>query len=589
MSLSSVAEFNLLGPAPDKEATIIANLWHTWKTNKRGWEDECSTRRDYIFATSTRTTENNKLPWRNSTTTPKLCQIRDNLHSNYMAALFPNEDWLSWEGSNEDAVEKEVRRSIEAYIKDKLEAIDFKNEMSRLLYDYIDYGNCYAAVEYVTDFTTTAEGEHIPKYSGPIISRISPYDIAFDITASTFQRAPKIVRSVVSIGQLQADADRLVGGNAEDFKLAVEKLRIFKSTIADTSWEDFRKITGLKKDGFDEMRAYASNSSVEILTFYGDIYIPETDTLLKDHKITVMDRRYVLSMEPIDSLEGSAPIHHVGWRQRPDNLIAMGPLDNLVGLQYRIDHLENLRGDMMDMTAFPMIKVKGDSVEDFNFGPNEQIHMDADDDVDFLHPDTTALNADLQIARYMEIMEEMAGSPKQAMGFRTPGEKTAFEVQVLENAAGRIFQNKIRHFEEIFMEPLINSTYSESIQKSGAHDKVRMVDSDTGAVDFRDIPIEDLKHSGRLRPVGARHFIEKAQAVQNLQQLFNSPLANDNVFLANWSPYQLALATEDLLNLRKYGMVSKNVRVAEEAELAAMTDTASQQVQREAMTDVEEP
>jgi hypothetical protein len=37
----------------------------------------------------------------------------------------------------------------------------------------------------------------------------------------------------------------------------------------------------------------------------------------------------------------------------------MGPLDNLVGMQYRIDHLENLKADVFDLIAFPPLKIKG--------------------------------------------------------------------------------------------------------------------------------------------------------------------------------------------------------------------------------------
>jgi hypothetical protein len=185
-------------------------------------------------------------------------------------------------------------------------------------------------------------------------------------------------------------------------------------------------------------------------------------------------------------------------------------------------------------------------------------------------------------------MEEMAGSPKQAMGFRTPGEKTAFEVSVLENAAGRIFQNKIRHFEEVFMEPLVNTMFAQSIKHAGAFDTVREVSPQDGSVDFRDIKIEDLKHSGRLRPVGARHFVEKAQAVQNLNQIFASPFAQNELFLAHWSPLAMAKAVEDLLDLEKFNMVSQNIRIVEAAETASMQDAANQQVQRESLVDVEE-
>lgn len=588
MSLSSVLEIKSMGPEPDIEATRIGERWSKWKQDKAEWERQAAERRAYVFATDTSTTANASLPWKNRTTTPKLCQIRDNLHANYMAALFPNDSWLSWEGANEEAVSKAVREAIETYMTDKIVASGFKNEISRLLYDYIDYGNAFAAVEYVSDEAVQPDGSIIPKYSGPVVTRISPYDIAFDIGASTFKRSPKIVRTVISMGELQADADRLTGDKSADFKAAVAKLREFRVTLTRNTWEDFKKKEGIQKDGFGDIQSYAHSPDVEILTFYGDLYIADTDTLKKDHKLVVLDRRYVLSSEPITSLEGLDPIHHVGWRLRPDNLMAMGPLDNLVGLQYRIDHLENLRADMMDMTAFPMTKIKGDSVEDFEYGPAVQVHMDVDDDVEFMHPDGMALQADNQIGLHMATMELMAGSPKEAMGFRTPGEKTAFEVQTLENAAGRIFQHKIRYFEEIFMEPLINTMFAQSVHKAGVYDKVRRVDPNTGAVDFRDIKQEDLKHSGRLRPIGARHFVEKAQAVQNLQQLFNSPLAGDPAFMAHWSPLSLARASEDLLGLKKYRLVQKDIRIVEETETAALADTGQQQIGRESLVDVEE-
>jgi hypothetical protein len=587
-NLSSVLTIEDIGPEPDLEAIRISEWWSEWKGKRNSWEEDAGRRRDYIFATDTRTTDNATLPWKNSTTTPKLCQIRDNLHANYMAALFPNDDWLKWEGANPEAVNKDVVSAIQAHMKDKLRGSKFKNEISRLLYDYIDYGNAFAAVHYVSDAHEGPQGESIPRYSGPIVTRISPLDIVFDIGAVKFKSAPKIIRTVISMGQLQADVSRLTGDDAVAYQEAVDKVRDFRAGLSTITSVDFKKKTGVTKDGFGDLQSYTHSPDVEILTFYGDLYIADKDILKKNHKVTILDRRYVLSSVAQDNEEGEDPIHHVGWRLRPDNLMAMGPLDNLVGLQYRVDHLENLRADMMDMTAFPMTKIKGDSVEDFEYEPGAKVYMDSDDDVEFMRPDTTALNADLQIARHMDTMEEMAGSPKQAMGFRTPGEKTAFEVQTLENAAGRIFQNKIRYFEELFMEPVVNTMYALSKKNAGILDTVREVNPATGVVDFRDIRKEDLTHSGRLRPVGARHFIEKAQAVQNLQQLFASPMGQDPQFLAHWSPIKLSLAAEDLLDLEKYNIVSENIRIIEGADTQALANTAEDQVAQESLVDTQE-
>ena len=77
---------------PDQEAFGIANNWREWSVFRDVKIEEWKELRNYLFATDTRTTSNKRLPWANSTTTPKLTQIRDNLHANYFAASFPSHD-----------------------------------------------------------------------------------------------------------------------------------------------------------------------------------------------------------------------------------------------------------------------------------------------------------------------------------------------------------------------------------------------------------------------------------------------------------------------------------------------------------------
>jgi hypothetical protein len=92
---------------------------------------------------------------------------------------------------------------------------------------------------------------------------------------------------------------------------------------------------------------------IELLEFEGDIYDMDTDQLLLGQKIIVVDRKFIGVSEPTKSWLGRSNKEHAGWRFRPDNLMAMGPLDNLVGMQYRVDHLENLKADVFDLIAIP--------------------------------------------------------------------------------------------------------------------------------------------------------------------------------------------------------------------------------------------
>lgn len=503
---------------PDSLATEIADKWRLWNQQRQDKLEEWRELRNYLFATDTRKTSNSTLPWKNSTTVPKLTQIRDNLHANYMASLFPQNKWMKWVANNADANTQQKRNAIQGYLDNKLRQSSFEVTASKLVLDYIDYGNCFATVEYAKDYTTLEDTkEIIPNYIGPKVTRISPFDIVFNPVASDFKSTPKIIRSLVTLGEMK----RMVEASEANsyIEQAFDKIRGSRQAVASYSDSDLYKNDGFMVDGFGTIREYYGSDYVEMLTFYGDIYDKTENKFYSNRIITVVDRSYVIRDVPNPSWLGTSAIFHAGWRERPDNLYAMGPLDNLVGMQYRIDHLENLKADVFDQIAFPVLKIKGD-VEDFNFEPGSRIYLGDEGDVGYLAPDPTALNADNQIANTMAIMEEMAGAPKQAMGIRTPGEKTAFEVNQLQNAAGRIFQNKTQHLEKVFFEPILNSMLECGRRNMDAFDIIRISNEKLGIEVFQQITKEDITANGMLVPMGARHFAERAQRVQNLQQLW---------------------------------------------------------------------
>lgn len=562
---------------PDRVASEIANKYQTWENLRSTWLDDKKEIQEYIFATDTSTTTNASLPWKNRTHIPKLCQIRDNLHANYMATLFPNDDAIVWEGDNDDGETAEKRKVIQSYMANKLRQSQFKTEVSRLVLDYIDYGNVFAMPVFVAEYKKDAvTGEDIPVYIGPKVQRVAPENIVFDPTGESFAKAPKIIRELRTLGSLQKDI-------ATKPELAYEaaifdKITDLRSRFAPHSAGDFAINSTFQYSGFTGFWEYFNSGYVEILNFYGDFYDLETGTLYENYLISVVDRAFVIRKQPLSNWTGSPPVRHAGWRVRQNNLYAMGPLDNLIGLQYRIDHLENAKADAFDLIVHPVMKIKG-YVEDFDYGPGERIYTSMDDgDVEFMRPDTTFLNADTQIQMYEEKMEEMAGAPKQAVGFRTPGEKTAYEVQVLENGANRVFINKISYFEEMFIEPLLNDMLELARRNLNESDTIRVLDDETQAVTFETITKEDITARGKIRPIGARHFAQNATIVQNLTQFANSPLAQDPLINSHFSGERLAMALENLLNLGKFKIVQKNIRLYEQAEMQNMAQSLQQQV-----------
>jgi len=555
--------------SPDSIATEISDKWRLWNQQRTGKLEEWKELRNYLFATDTRSTSNSSLPWKNSTTVPKLTQIRDNLHANYMATLFPQNKWMKWMASDKTSNAKIKRETIQAYMENKVQQSDFEVVMSKLVLDYIDYGNCFATVDWEANYTELENNEIIPGYIGPRVIRISPYDIVFNPVASDFKATPKIIRSLLSMGEARKMIEE--DPNKDYMKKVFDRMIGTRNAIQGYSDSDLHKNDGFVVDGFGSIREYYNSDYVEILTFYGDIYDKLTDTLLKNRIIKVVDRSYVLSDKPNPSWLGRSPIFHVGWRERPDNLYAMGPLDNLVGLQYRMDHLENLRADVFDQIAFPVLKIKGD-VEDFDFQPGTRIYLGDEGDVGYLAPDPTALNADNQIAVIENKMEQLAGAPREAMGIRTPGEKTAFEISSLQNAASRIFQNKTQHFERIFVEPILNAMLEASRRNMDASDVIRVMDDELSVSIFQTITKEDITANGKIIPMGARHFAERAQRVQNLSQLWQLK-ASDPSVAAHLSGKEFARIMAE--ELGEKSLFASNISIYENYE----TQKVAQEVQ----------
>jgi len=512
--------------AGDNLARQLSGLYNNWWIQRREKELEWRELRNYLFATDTTKTTNSKLPWKNKTTLPKLTQIRDNLHANYMDALFPNDNWMKWEGYNlEDSTQKK-RRAIESYLKTKIRESNFRETVSQLLYDYIDYGNVFAEVTYVNQVHTDPyTKEDITTYRGPKLQRISPFDIVFNPTATSFAESPKFTRYVKSLGELK-------------------KL-------------------------------------IEIIEFEGDVFDETKDELLEKRLITIIDRRYIIRNIENPSWLGRDSKHHVGWRTRPDNLYAMGPLDNLVGMQYRIDHLENLKADALDLTIHPPLKIKGD-VEPFIWGPEQTIHIPEDGDVTAMPPNQAAFQVNNEIGVIIQLMEEMAGAPKEAMGFRSPGEKTAFEVQQLQNAASRIFQHKINKFEIEFLEPILNTMLEVSKRYMDIAEVARVMDDDLGVADFLSITKEDITAKGKLRPIGARHYAARAQLIQNMLGVFNSPMGQ--MIAPHLSSKRLASMIEEYMGFEQYEFIKDNAAIFEQAETQKLVNQVQQSIQTEQAT-----
>jgi len=565
--------------SPDMKATRITEKYVEWETLRQPWKVEKEEIRRYIYATDTTYTTNAKLPWKNKTVIPKICQIRDNLYSNYTATSFPKRKWLNWEANNSDSNSIAKKDSIINYMAWCIDQPAFKHEIDKVILDYIDYGNCFATVEWV-DQRVELQDKTQAGFVGPMVRRINPLNIVFNPTAENFIESPKIIRSIISMGELKELLDRM--SNDENRQEYIElfdylqKIRFHARTFQGENWDVFDRLYAM--DGFTSFRAYLLQDFVEVLTFYGDWYDYYNNIFEKNRVITVVDRHKLIGDRPNASYFGYPPIFHVPWRKKQDNLWGMGPLDNLIGMQYRIDHVENMKADIFDLVTYPVQKIKG-FVEDYVWQPGEKIFIGDEGDVNLVTPETNVLQANIEIKNYSDTMEEMAGAPKEAMGFRSPGEKTAFEVQRLENAASRVFQNKINQFEEQMIERVLNAMLELAKRNMVGATSIKVFNDDLNFATFQTLTVEDITGVGRIKPIAARNFAEKAQLMQNLTNLTSSGVWQ--TIQPHFSGIKLAKTVEEILDIKEYEMVIPFVALSEQAEGQMQAQALQEQMHKQ--------
>lgn len=563
----------------DSLAESISNKWKTWLDARAPWEERYRKVLQYLYSTTTDTIYGQASnPWSSNVHIPKLTQLRDVLITYELESLFSLSDYYSFEGFTQDSNTLQNRNIIKSLLKSMLDAGGFRPVIEKLVEDYIDAGNCFSMPIWDSQEVEDSSGFKSIFWEGVKALRINPLDIVFDPTAGDFKDSPKIIRTVMSLGELAMAAEKdPVMKKGFDKAMKIRQDIMTAMTNGDTIKGDEISIAG-----FGNWSTYASSDVVELLTFYGTIYDVAKNELHKNVKIVIMDRRVILTEEPLEDLNGYNFIFKGGYRDRKDILWSMSPLENLLGMQARIDFLENKRSDCYDATVNPVKLIRGNVDMPDSVGPGDEIRMDADCDVRYLAPDTSILTADTLIDRYEIKMEEFVGSPKEVLGFRTPGEKTMFEVNQLMTAATRLFQKQIRKFEREMLEPLLNTMLQMYLKKkAGQTISLKFWDAAHESYRFKDIPIDDIKALGRVVVYGTEVAQDKAQVAQALQMLGQNPLFLDEVVRNNFSPTELGKVFSYVSGLDRFSdLFSKDSRLYEITDQQKLIEKLSGQVDK---------
>jgi hypothetical protein len=345
---------------PDQKASELARSYMTWESMRMPWKKSMEEINRYLYATDTSETSNSSLPWKNKTTIPKLCQISDNLYSNYTLTIAPKDKYVFWMADNEDDNSIRKRNCIQNFMSWVMRQPSFKRELFKSILDYIHKGNAIAMPEWVDQRVNQKDKTQIG-YVGPTFRRVSPLDVVCNPTADSWITSPKFVRTIMTMGELKDYLEKMSNDdNRVAYQALFDYLKEIRARARGLEGDWVERDAVYHMDGFGSFQQYLLSNSVEVITFYGDYYDAERDIFEKNRVITFIDRHKIMDNDrPNASFFGYPPIFHAPWRTRVDNLWGMGPLENLIGLQYKIDHLENMKADLMDLSTYPSSKDQG--------------------------------------------------------------------------------------------------------------------------------------------------------------------------------------------------------------------------------------
>jgi hypothetical protein len=110
-------------------------------------------------------------------------------------------------------------------------------------------------------------------YVGPALKRIAPYDIVFNPIAPSFYKTPKIIRSLITMGELKDLLTRMsTDENQQEYEAMFKYFKDIRVNAKASPYEVDIKDEYMRVDGFTSWRNYLESDYFEILTFYGDLY-----------------------------------------------------------------------------------------------------------------------------------------------------------------------------------------------------------------------------------------------------------------------------------------------------------------------------
>ncbi len=548
---------------PAEKAEFVTRLWTEWDAARDPAISKWREIEAYRYATDTNSLPNAKGAFTHSTHMPVAAAIAQDLEAILLQVVMPHEDWFTFEPMDSQAARKDQRKTIVSYLKNRHALNGYTDEVAKLRSDLVTYGNCFSQVFHANESRGEQSG-----YVGPKVRRVSPYDIAFDPTAVDFSCTPKVIREIITLGELKRRGDAGILDSETVNKLLHGRGNFANSDAGEDKNEQYVPL------GFGTYQQYIQSGFIELLWFYGDVYDQENIELHESQIVVVADSEEVLLEDTIKTSTGKPHIFQSVWQKLPDNLWGQGPLENIIGLNYQVNHRENAKSEALDRLIYPDKIYQGDVEEMYDDETGQMTYLAPErGGVQELAINTQFFSFDLHIDRLQHSARSAARLPSDLTGFRSQGEKTLGEVTALTEGGMRGFIDKAADFERSSLEKHLGAEIELAYDNFGSAFKVPNK-NEGGFIEMLNVTKEDLAVNGILIPRGAKRFARKNQMLSTLTQLSATPLAQ--VIALHTSGKGATELVNELLETHDTGLFEEFAQILEQGEAQQIMNQVEQ-------------
>ena len=448
---------------------------------------------EYVDNQILRNVGNVKTDWRHKTQVGKAFETVETLHSYFMQAFFPSQNWFALRSKYSD--NSLTARLLEYYLSHKMDDWNFKQEFSAYLKQLIVCGTSVLALPW-SDQNIKFEVLDI-------------FDCFFNPREASIETSPFIRRLMKTRAELIEGVQSGFYNHKLSLKdiIEISNTNTFGEVYSDLNSTRFKKFQGI------DTQDYSFTDKVVTLEYWGEIHLPYA--IIKNCMVHVVAEN-ILRLEK-NTYKAGKPFIVGSYIPVIRQAYGLGALQSSLGMLTQINNTINQMLDGTELALNPMYTIVQDQVidpEDVFSEPGKKIPVESHDALKPVMPPTNNFNLSYQQVQYLEQMvnQNVGLGPLLGVGQPRGGERvTKAEIDAVIAAGGNRQTGVYSHIQTNSLLPILRKTVGNTQQFWSGYEQIEFEDTTTHLLIEAEIDKNTFDFDFDIEAKGSEHVAQREE------------------------------------------------------------------------------